>query len=191
MCGKIPSSSPVRNTTGNSRPFALCSVISVTIESSAPSPSMSVTSEIASRNACTRASPLGGSGHLVDARDRDERGGVAGVQVLVELPRDTDELGQVLDAALRLDRALGLELGEVAGLGRGSPSSAPDDPAGCRVASSSSITSSRSRIPPSALPVTPGRGTVAHRLAERDARALRVRLDLAHARVADAALRAR
>ena len=30
MCGKTPSSRPVRNTTGNSRPFALCSVIIVT-----------------------------------------------------------------------------------------------------------------------------------------------------------------
>ena len=29
MCGKIPSSRPVRNTTGNSSPFAVCSVISV------------------------------------------------------------------------------------------------------------------------------------------------------------------
>ncbi len=30
MCGNTPSSIPVRKTTGNSRPFALCRVISVT-----------------------------------------------------------------------------------------------------------------------------------------------------------------
>src|SRR5665648_1010894 len=30
MCGKVPSSQPVTKTTGNSRPFAVCSVIRVT-----------------------------------------------------------------------------------------------------------------------------------------------------------------
>ena len=51
----------MRNTTGYSRPFAECSVINVTELASGSFSSMSVTSEIASRNACTRASPSGWS----------------------------------------------------------------------------------------------------------------------------------
>ena len=168
MCGKIPSSSPVRNTTGNSRPFAVCSVISVTERVVAVS-LVHVGDErdrLEERLHAGQARAAARVG-LVDAGDRDERGRVAGVEVRVELAGDADELGQVLDAALRLDRALGLELGEVAGAWRGSPRARrtrrPPRPS----ASSSSITSSRSRMPPSALPVTPGRGAVAQRLAER------------------------
>ena len=65
MCGNTPSSMPVRNTTGNSRPLAVCNVISVTALWSLPSSlsaasvSMSVTSEIASRNAWIRGRPSG------------------------------------------------------------------------------------------------------------------------------------
>src|SRR3954454_17268897 len=60
MCGKTPSSQPVQNTTGYSRPFAVCTVISVTTPAP-PSPSSppsgegtesaSATSDTRSRNA--------------------------------------------------------------------------------------------------------------------------------------------
>ena len=109
----------MRNTTGNSRPFAECSVISVTVLWSGSVSSMSVTSEIASRNACTRSRPCGTSSVVValaDAADRDEPAELALVDLVVELARGADELLQVLDPALRLDRPLGLELGEVAAL---------------------------------------------------------------------------
>ena len=59
-CGKTPSSMPVRNTTGNSRPLAVCRVISVTTPPPSPSASgiwsASATSATCSRNS-QRASP--------------------------------------------------------------------------------------------------------------------------------------
>ena len=65
-----------------------------------------------------------------------------------------------------LDRALGLELGEVAGALEHRLERAADA-AARRRRSSSSMSSSRSRMPPSALPVTPAAAAVAQRLAER------------------------
>ena len=116
--------------------------------------------------------PVGCVGRVVGARadadpaDRDEPAEVAALDLLVELARRADELLQVLDAALRLDRPLRLELGEVAAA-RQHRFERGADTARRGVASTSSISSSRSRSPPSALPVTPaaaaardrGRGT--------------------------------
>ena len=83
-------------TIGNSRPFALWSVISVTRPSSSRIASASASSAICWRNSATPASsPAAGR---------------------VVLARDADELLEVLDPALRLDRPLGLERVEVAGL---------------------------------------------------------------------------
>ena len=119
-CGNTPSSAPMRNTTGNSRPFAECSVISTTWSSTSPSGSSSVsaTSETCSRNSSTRVNSLG----------------------------RTDQLVEVLDAPGRLDGVLGLQLGEVAGaLERGleqvgraaaSPARSPAAPCGRRRESS-------------------------------------------------------
>ena len=54
MCGNTPSSQPVRNTTGNSRPFAVCRVISVTMPASSSGiESASATSATRSRNAAS------------------------------------------------------------------------------------------------------------------------------------------
>ena len=78
--------------TRNSRPFALWSVISVTRLPSSASASWSEKSEICCRNS--------------------ERLGVLGGRLVLE--RDAAELEQVLDAALRLDRPLGLERLQVA-----------------------------------------------------------------------------
>ena len=55
MCGNTPSSRPVRNTTGNSRPFALCSVINVTTSSASASRSVSEISDVRSRKSASRA----------------------------------------------------------------------------------------------------------------------------------------
>jgi hypothetical protein len=49
----------MRNTTGYSRPLAECNVIKVIELASGSFSSRSVTSEIASRKACTRARPSG------------------------------------------------------------------------------------------------------------------------------------
>ena len=116
-------------------------------------------------------------GRADPARSPARPGDVAGVERLVELPAHADELLQVLDAALRLDRALGLELGEVAGATRAPPR--PSRPRPLAAASSTaSMSSSRSRTPPSALPVTPAAAADRERVAERDALRLRVRRDL-------------
>ena len=73
MCGKTPSSRPVRKTTGNSRPLAVCSVISVTTP---PVP--------------VGVGDLVGVGHQ---RDPLEEVGDRAVRVgLLELARDRDEL---------------------------------------------------------------------------------------------------
>ena len=93
------------NTIGNSRPFALWSVISVTRPSSSRSPSASASSAICWRNVSTvRSSPPPGCD--------------------VELARDADELLEVLDPPLRLDRPLGLERVEVAASRAASPRAA-------------------------------------------------------------------
>ena len=99
-CGKTPSSIPTMNTTGNSRPFAMCRVISVTVDSSSSYSSCSPTSETCSRNS---ARPRVGVAR---------RG----------LHRHAGELLDVLDPTLRLDRALLLELQ------RGSPTPARRTP---------------------------------------------------------------
>ena len=112
------------NTTGNSRPFAECRVMSVTALWSGSSASRSVTSETASRNACTRsigpaaaagagAGPIGiGRRQPADAATeaRSPESSLSSNWV-----RHPDQLLQVLDAPLRLDRPLGSQLGEVAG----------------------------------------------------------------------------
>ena len=79
---------PITKTTGNSSPLALCSVIRVTSARSTSSESWSEKSEISWRNASSEASSW--------------------PRVLV-LARDPDQLLEVLDPALRLEGALGLE----------------------------------------------------------------------------------
>ena len=91
-CGKIPSSIPIMKTARNSSPFALWSVISVT------------------RLALAADRVLVG-----EERDLLEEAGERRLLGLLPvLPGDADELLQVLDPALRLDRPLGLERVEVA-----------------------------------------------------------------------------
>ncbi len=53
MWGKIPSSMPTRNTAGNSRPLAMCMVMSETLVPSPSSWSESATREAASRNSAS------------------------------------------------------------------------------------------------------------------------------------------
>ena len=52
-CGNTPSSIPMMNTIGNSRPLALCIVISVTRPSSSRMPSASASRQICCRNSST------------------------------------------------------------------------------------------------------------------------------------------
>ena len=103
-CGKTPSSSPVRNTTGNSRPLAVWRVIgrprrgrqvasAPSLNASSGTSSASATSETPSRKSVSV--PSGG---------------------LLELTGDGDELGEVLDPALVLRVAALGQLGQVAGL---------------------------------------------------------------------------
>ena len=109
----------MRNTTGNSRPFAECSVISVT----------ELTSGIVLVEVGDERDRFEERLHAVEALGAADASSpwptppiatspceVALVDLLVELARRADELLQVLDAALRLDRAFGFELGEVAAL---------------------------------------------------------------------------
>ena len=84
------------NTIGYSRPFALCSVISVTSPSSSVRESASATSAICCRKTSSVSSPLG--------------------RARVELAPDLHELLEVLDPALRLDRPFCLERLDVARL---------------------------------------------------------------------------
>ena len=82
------------NTTSNSRPFALCSVISVT------------------RRVLLVVLVL-----LADQGDLLQEVGHAALRAaLLELGRDADELAEVLDPALGLDGALLLQLRQVARL---------------------------------------------------------------------------
>ena len=114
---------------------------------------------------------------------------VAGVERLVELPAHADELGEVLDAALRLDRCARPRARRGSRCGRASPRPcAPRRSTAAR--SNSSMSSSRSRTPPSALPVTPAAAAVAR--ARRGTEALRparTPRPWLTRRVADAALR--
>src|SRR4051794_2257525 len=91
----MPSSQPIMNTIGYSRPFALWRVISVTRPSSSRRVSASATSAICWRKASSVSAPS-------SARASNSR--------------DLDELLEVLDAPLRLDRPLGLERVDVARL---------------------------------------------------------------------------
>ena len=93
------------------------------------------------------------------ARDAGEARHVAGVERLVELAADAHQLLQVLDAAPRLDRALGLELGEVAGLLEDRLDRRPD--ALGRLASNPTMSSSRSRMPAERLAGDAGHGGAA------------------------------
>ena len=104
MCGKVPSSMPVRKTTGNSRPLAVCSVISVTTPRPclAPPSLSGISSASATSETCSRKSSRLTTSP-VSAR-------------LVELAGDGDELGEVLDPGLVLRVVAGPQLGEVAGL---------------------------------------------------------------------------
>ena len=86
--GRSPSSAPTRNTTGNSRPLAECSVISTTWSSTSPSEVV----RVGDQRRPARGTRRPGSNS----------------------PRRADELAEVLDAARRLDRVLGLQLGHVA-----------------------------------------------------------------------------
>ncbi len=62
MCGNMPSSQPVTNTTGNSRPLAVCSVIIVTTPAPCSgSSSASATSDTRSRNSASTP----GVGHVL------------------------------------------------------------------------------------------------------------------------------
>ena len=192
------------NTTGYSRPFAECSVISVTALCSPPAPSAvsrSVTSEIASRNTWI-AREAGGQRELADRRRRSPTsaaspvptpaipgrpGEVAGVDRFVELAAHADELLEVLDPALRLDRVLGFELGDVAGLlehrlDRGGD--ARRRRVLERLHELEQLADAAERLAGDA-----GGGRFVERLAEGDGRALRVRGDPVHRRFADAALR--
>ena len=114
MCGKTPSSSPVRKTTGNSSPFAVCSVISVTTPVSSPSWS-GIWSESATSATRSRNSGTPGAAGVRSAGSAD--GG--GDRLVGELAGHRDELGEVLDPGLVLRVVAGLELGEVAAAGQG------------------------------------------------------------------------
>ena len=94
---------PMMNTIGNSRPLALCSVISVTRPSSSRIVSASASSAICCRNSPSVAA-LG--------------------RVRVVLARDAHELVEVLQPALGLDRPLGLQRLPVARSRRASPRAA-------------------------------------------------------------------
>ena len=58
VCGKTPSSRPVRNTIGNSRPLAACIVISVTNDASGSSVSRSLTSAMFARKSSSEPAVL-------------------------------------------------------------------------------------------------------------------------------------
>ena len=101
MCGNTPSSQPIMNTASYSRPLALWRVISVHRLSSVRSASWSVYREIWARNSS--------SGRDVAL--------ALELAVGVELAGDADQLLEVLDPPLGLDRPLRLERVEVAALG--------------------------------------------------------------------------
>ena len=92
LCGKTPSSTPTMNTAGNSSPFAECSVISTTWSS------------------LVEVVGVGDQRDLLE--ELVEHGELAG---------RSDQLAEVLDPAVGLDRVLGLELGEVPGARRSRP----------------------------------------------------------------------
>ena len=99
MCGNTPSSSPVRNTTGNSRPLAVCSVISVT------TPLVVLT-----------VRDLVGVGDQRDPLQEAVQSGALGVhRRRFELARDGDQLPQVLHPSLVLRVIRRCQLGQVAG----------------------------------------------------------------------------
>ena len=175
-CGKTPSSRPVRNTTGNSRPFAVCSVISVTTPSASAS-----ASGIWSASA-TSDDPL------EEVRER-RRSGVPAC--LGELAGHAPELLEVLDPRLVL-RVVARRAAR-----RGSrcwSSAASRITAGPVPASSSVRSRSSSDVKPSIA--ASERGAEADRLAgpaqrlgERDPLALGERLDARLGALADAAAR--
>ena len=188
---------PVRNTTGNSRPLAVCSVISVTT----PSPLSGLRSP-----GGTTPSAAGDLVGVGDERDLLEEltagprraarrprspslGRQARRQALLELGRHRLQLAEVLDAGLVLRVAGGLQLGEVAALGRGSASTSS---AGVEVSHQlAQLVEQRDEV----LDLVERAGGDAgrlvgppQRLPERDALAARERLDARLGAVADAAL---
>ncbi len=103
MCGKTPSSMPVRKTVGNSRPLAVCSVMSVMTPVPSPPSSLSgIWSESATRATCSRNSA--------------SVPGLVLAALLLELERDGGEFLQVLDAGLVLRVGGRLQFGEIARL---------------------------------------------------------------------------
>ena len=113
MCGKTPSSMPVRNTTGNSSPFAVCRVISVTTPACSSSGSSGIWS--VSATSATRSRKSGRPGATVPASTSDGSADGPATRVVGELAGHGDELGEVLDPGLVLRVVGGLELREVAG----------------------------------------------------------------------------
>ena len=184
------------NTTGNSRPFAECSVIErdralvgiVGVEVGDERDRLEERLHPLHR---TERRGRSATGRIGVARrqpsDRNQATEIAGVDLLVELLRDADQLLQVLDAALRLDRALGSQLGEVARALEHGFDRVPDTAVGLvgdlveeieQVGDAAQRPSRHAR-----------RARGSQRFAERDPGTLRVRLDLRDRRVADATLR--
>ena len=100
MCGKTPSSMPVRNTTGNSRPLAVCRVMSVMT----PVDSVVVVGDL-----------VGVGDQRDPLQELGERTGFLLAPLLFELQGHSREFLEVLDAGLVLGVGGRLQLGEVAG----------------------------------------------------------------------------
>ena len=111
MCGNMPSSQPVTNTTGNSSPLAVCSVIIVTTPAPCSgSSSASATSDTRSRNfASTPVSGMSSSAGSASPK----RLGVG--QVGAEFVCDADQFVEVVQPRQILWVARGFQLGAVAG----------------------------------------------------------------------------
>ena len=95
MCGKTPSSQPVQNTTGNSRPFAVCKVISVTTPSSESGHRVGVGHQRHPFEECRQGGPDS------DRRRRPRPLGVCARprRMLGELPGHRDQFRQVVQPA--------------------------------------------------------------------------------------------
>ena len=120
-----------------------------------------------------------------DATDRREPANLAALDLFVERAGRSDELLQVLDATVRLHRPFGLELGEIAALRQHGFQGRADAARRLHldlVDQFEEIAQPSERLAGHAR----GRG-FARRGLERDARALRVRVELRDRRVAHAA----
>ena len=110
-CGNSPCSMPVRNTTGNSRPLAVCRVIRVTTPSRLASATAAASSSAAARRGVRDLVGVGHEGDLF--QEGAER--TLGVVPLV-FTDDGDEFGEVLHPGLVLRVGAGPQGCEVAGL---------------------------------------------------------------------------